>query len=287
MIPDLAGWTRRFIDGNVVLHKGGDPALGFIRYVERIPLATPAELLEAQLARDPDIEVDDASSIEELVTDEGEHAAVVTLRCRRAGAIVQRDIGWVFGDAHVSRTSSLTPRPELFDEFGRTVRQLLVADQQHLGMRRRRYGHEAPEGWTASERGFATLVYDAPDGTAQIEVSPAMPWQGSPDDFVAQLGGASGSGGLTIVKRSDATPVTTGRGLSGCSWRLDCAQGRTRVQRTSVALFDDRYSYLARLDTLDGSGEVELGAVVRSMRPVPRPRWRALTETPSVLSMWC
>jgi hypothetical protein len=288
MIPHLPGWTRDYDGDAIVMHRGGDPELGFIRYLEHLgPVAPPAALLAQQLARDPGFSVDTVSDLTDLVTAEGEYAAMVTLRGHLEGEHVQRDIGWVYGDAHVARVSSLTPRPELFATFTRTVKELVLADEQHLGVRRRRYRHAEPAGWRRRQRGLAATVYQSPDGGAQIDVAAALPCHATGRDLEAQLEGRAGQGGVIIERRRGPEPVVTGNGLGGRVWELDCRQGCARYLRRVAMLVDERYLYSLRLDSATGAGRDTFDAVLYSVEPLPGGRRPARAAAIEALSHWC
>jgi hypothetical protein len=289
MIPHPTGWTRENDGDAMMLFYRGDRSHGFLRYVERLPFASALDLLSMQLANDPQFEVDSITAPEEVVTREGEHAAIASVYGRLEGLALRRDFGWIFGDAHVARISGMTTRPELRDTFAETLRELVLADEQHLGIRRRACRHVAPAGWAASTRGFATAIYEARG--AQIEVSAAMPYHGCRELVEQQIEEIGDRDGLVIEHRSDARRVVAQRGLDGHVWELTCRQGGTRFRRDVVTLVDDRYLYSLRLDALDDTGRDAFDAVVRSVEPIPRASQRRTSKSVAAIvaafGHWC
>jgi hypothetical protein len=288
MIPHPTDWSCKQHDDALVLHYRGDATLGFLRYVERLPLASAIDLLAMQLANDPQFVVDAITAPETLVTREGEYASVARVYGHLDGVSVCRELGWVFGDAHVSRISGMTTRPELRERFANTVHDLVLADEQHLGIRRRRFLHAPPAGWDAHTRGFATSVYSIAGG--EIEVSPAMPYTGSREDVERQLK-ALEERSVTVEHRGPSEPIDTRGGLRGQMVEMACKQGSTRFVRRLATFVDDRYLYTLRLDSLDGRHRDAFDAVVRSAQPIPNG---ALRRTKTVTSAivdafghWC
>jgi hypothetical protein len=209
---------------------------------------------------------------------------VATAYGRIDGHPVRRDFGWVFGDAHVARVSGMTTRPELRELFAGALRQLVLADEQHLGIRRRRFRHQAPTGWDVRSRGFTT-IYGLPG--ARIEVSAAIPCQAWRDDVERQIEATGSCDGLTVEQRTAGARVKGAQELEGRSWELACRQGSTRFVRRLATFVDDRYLYALRLDTLDGAGREVFDGVVRSVEPIPRARHRRPTATVAAFDHWC
>ena len=287
MIPHLPGWAREYDGDTLVLSPAGDPDRGQIRYREHLGTpAPPEELLAAQLALDPELEIEDVTAPEALVTHEGEYAALVNVRCRLDGLLLSRDIGGVYGDAHVARVAAVTGVEEAFADFTRTVRELVLGDQHHLGVRRRRFRHDAPRGWRARTRGFATTVYQAPGFPALIDVSPAVPWHSGSRGAEALLEAAGGAG-VVIERRRPAEAVRTAGGLTGSIRDLTCVQGSERYHRRVASLVDEQYLYCLRLDSKDGAGREIFDEVVRSVEPIPLRRHRARAAAVSALAHWC
>src|SRR5262249_48466528 len=128
---------------------------------ERVrPLGRIGALVREHLAAEPqftDWVLPDAA--ERLVTTEGEHAALVTLRGRERGAPAQRDLGFVFGDDFYAAVLGQCFDEARFGELTAKVRGLILADSHALGVRRRRFEYAPPPDWEPIVENLVTDWY--------------------------------------------------------------------------------------------------------------------------------
>lgn len=281
MIPHPPGWeVVAFGDAELLFPPEGVEA-GLIRYLERLaPVRPVRELLAGQLADDPDFEVSRIEPMRELVTFEGEHAALVRVRGRLGGAPCQRDIGYVFTDEHYARVGGVAHRPDLFDRWSGVVEHLVANCSQMLGLRQRRYRYLEPGGWSRVDRGLRAewMCPGFPDDPGQITVWPALP---------LALGGATFARGLGAASEGPY-PVISAHRLGGDRWRrrFQLDDGRS-VTRDLVVLRDDRYVYPARIDRADPAHDEAFEAILASIQPIPRARGEAArARRPDALDFW-
>ncbi|MCE9572192.1 MAG: hypothetical protein K8W52_03465 [Deltaproteobacteria bacterium] len=270
MIAPPEGWHARVHDDGLVLTAAEGPAAGVMYYAERVrPLATVRDVIAAYPAP-PGFVLAHREPIERLLTDEGEHAAMVALVGTIDGAPVERVFGFVFGDDYYARLVAVTASPAHFAAVRATVRALVRADYHVLGKRRRRYAYATPAGFQPVAGWFDTTWYplDYPARATSIVVAAALPQQrGLRDALVAaaEQRRPSASGALP-------EPLGTPQRLAGRLYTLAPHEGL----RTWLALLeDDAYIYPVRLDTRATETQPELeafAAVIASIEPVPQPR---------------
>jgi len=205
VITPLDGWSWEPTADGVLLRAPG----AVIHYRERVRPSRPlVELVHAACAG---LDVDRLVGPEPVVTDEGEHAAIVTVH---AGPVTLT-LGYVFGDDFHAEIHGAGDAAD-------AVRRLVRTDRHMLGVRRRRCRYVAPAGWRALPH--ASIFHDtweSPDGAARITVCPAVPLADEP------------------VGEGDREPVVTAR-LAGHAW--------TSPTRTLVVLRDRTYAYTVALD---------------------------------------
>lgn len=275
MIALPPGWTRRHHAGATLMFPPEGVARGGLRYVEHLaPLAPVSELLAAYLD-DPGFVVDRTSPVERLLTDEGEHAAVVTVGGTVAGRPAQRDVGFVLLDHHYARLGSIALDPADFAARTALVRSLIGRDVQLAGDRPRRFEYGAPPGWQARARGLHADWYplDYPRRAAVLHVLPAQPRDrvGSAAELLAALD----HGAWWAVEQAPARALTTPHGLAGLAHAaIGAVAGQPETRRFASALEDHRYVYAAQLEcALDDDDAAQvLDALVASIEPLrPRP----------------
>ena len=150
MIPRPKGWSWEWIGDAVLLTAQDAPDAGGILYLERVrPVAPAADLLRAHLATLSGAEILSIDEPEELVTAEGEHAALVGARVRLNGAVARIDFGIVYGDDYYARIGGFCRDAAHEERFRDAVRGLTLADQHYLGTRRRRWRCSLARRWPA------------------------------------------------------------------------------------------------------------------------------------------
>jgi hypothetical protein len=265
MIPIPPGWRVEPNLGSFTLtHPAGSEA-GRIIYRERMgPLRPLRVLLRDFLEVTPTFTDVSVGTPERLVTLEGEHAALVTLRGRERDAPAVRALGFVLTEDFFSCTSGLTVRPE--EGLVDTVRRLVVADSLALGVRRRRFDYAPPEGWEPVVHGLISEWYppEFPNETAYISVYPATPW-------IAGVRTLADIGAGKTSQREPPERVAATSGLAGEAHRYVVAD----LHRELVLLDDVRYSYALQLSArsapLFARHRFAFRALVASIEPVPLP----------------
>jgi hypothetical protein len=279
MIVVPPGWSvepQRY--GLDVVHPGGRE-IAVIEYRERVrPLRKLGALLHDALARGPACAWPDR--VERLVTDEGEHAALATLR----GDGVQRDLGFVFGDDFYARIAGMCRRPDRFEEVTRLVRELVTTDTQMLGVRRRRFEYAPPAGWQALARGFVTdwLAPGYPRDPVWMTIFPALPVEQAPAELLASMLAPRDHAELVD---DQIAPLCLPNGLAGDVGEAVWASPERRVAKVCCVLRDRRYAYPLEAsaegeDRMRGHREV-IDRVLASVQPVPPANAPVTQATPS------
>ncbi|HKA91098.1 MAG TPA: hypothetical protein VKE22_25725 [Haliangiales bacterium] len=280
MIPHPRGWTVTFVEDAEILIPPEGLEAGAIRYLEGLaPVRSVAELVDAQLAEDG-LDVEHVGPTRELVTGEGEYAALVTVTGTADGRPVRRDLGYVLCDDHYARVGAVARRPELFARFGDTVEHLVRHCTQMLGVRRRRFRYDAPPGWVEARVGLRSewLAPGFPEVPGAITVWPALP---------LSLGGAAFAQGLGRGARGPF-PARTRHGLSGDRFERTIAlDGGGHVQRDLMVLKDDTYVYTMRAEHADPVHKQVFDELVDSAQPIPRAaRAVAVASRAELFSYW-
>jgi len=267
------GWSAQRLEDGLRLTR--DAAV--LEYVERLrPLRSAVELARTYAAGAA-LEVTRVHAPKRLVTDEGEHAALVLVD---AGA-VQLVFGFVFLDDHYARIVGTGVEPAVVEEIVRK-------DCHVLGKgRRRRFVYDRPAGWQAKDGLIETSWYplDYPKQPATLTVSlalPAMP--GLETALLRQaVGDRTDRGGFL----GPATPIRTAR-LTGALHHVIAGTQPDDAETFLVLLTDGVYVYGIRLDTrrsARGAGLAALDAVVASVEPVPHARTQIVNRS-SAVSHW-
>jgi hypothetical protein len=281
MIAHPAGWSVAILDDAEVLVAPEGAAAGAIRYCERLAPVRPVPVLLAQqLADDPELAVDEVGPVRELVTAEGEHAALVRLSGRLHGERIQRDIGYVLGDDVYARIGGVVRRPALFERSSEIVASLVRGCSLMLGVRQRRFRSLAPAGWTRHDVGRRAewTAPGFPDDPGALTVWPALP---------LVLGGATFAAGFG---RGGAGPypVRSRHGLGGQRWeRVVPLAGGGHLTRELAVFTDERYAYPLRIEYQDPAHGELFRKILASAEPVPAPRGASATAARvELLSMW-
>jgi hypothetical protein len=294
-LPPLAGWTRRFLSDGVILY-APDPAQAAVRIQERLtPLRTIEDILEGVLigmtGRLTDIV---PGAIERLVTDEGEHAAFVSISARSAEGPVDRSLAVVFGDDWYLKLSGTAMVPEFF-EATRTITRA-ICNQASLGLgaiRERRFLYTAPPGWVADARqvGLATTwrPRDAADARVAIHVQAAKPLAlGGAALLLDKLRHASALDAFVCEQRLPPDDVTCDAGLAGVCAHLVGTLAGDKLHVANAILSDAHFRYPLRLESGVTGLEEHLAifrAVIASVQPVPDPR-RTVAVPSGMLDYW-
>lgn len=261
MIPRLADWAGELVPGGFALvhPEGGDVARLFYR--ERMaPVRRVADLARTILAGWPEVAFDAIGPIERLVTDDGEHAALVTVTGRNQDVSVLCVLGFVVTDDFYSVLTATSRTPERFEAVAALVHDLVRRDDHGLGVRRRRFEYEPPPAFQPRRHSLVTewLSPGYPGDSTSIIVHPASPHRSEPLDEVVKA----------LAPEGTRTEHDTGE-LSGIG-RLVQSDG---VTRWIVVLRDQLYNYPIELVTHGAEiAQPTFTALVASIRPLPTPR---------------
>jgi len=262
---DVTAWTRTASEHGVVLRAGDS----WIRIRPRVhELIGVRALVDATLAT-----LEAPSSIvheppRELITDEGELAAVGGARCishRRELECTVAIVGAgpalcieALGEPALARDHALALTRELGLGLG--------------GARRRWFRYDPPAGWFGVRRYGATvwLHPDHPRVPAIAYVFDARPFlAGDAERFDQRVLLAMGE---NFVARGESTAceLRSAHGLEGWQRILEGARGGRELVRIAVACADDRFAYMAHFE---GANDPALIETVRRMfdsfRPLP------------------
>jgi hypothetical protein len=252
VIPPLADWSFESQGGCIWLRPLDCPEASVIRYIERVRTVEPLEKLVGDFFVATSLLNPLVSDVEQLVTAEGELAAVATIDCTLAAKAVQVTFGCVWVDEFHSQTVGLALLPGQRSQVGAAVRRLVRGDTHMMTQRRRRYRHAAPMGWQATTRwGALNLVYLSPDGRSELTVAAAVPSTGpthhEPITLSAHL---EPEAGFRTIRVGETRCPRLQPGLRGRCFRLevrfaDGSEGDRRV----VELHDRDYVYPMHLDS--------------------------------------
>src|SRR5688572_2365020 len=267
-----AGWiTKPLADGALFVPPGGRAA-GAIRLQRQVrPLARLADIVAADLAQARAF-LDDVALEpgERRTTDEGEHAAVITLRgrSRDGGGPVERTVGVVFGDDYYRRYDALAPAPAAFAPMRATIRALVKAAALGLGERRsRRFAYAPPAGWQGRAVGLVAEWYpeDYPRERSVITVLPAAPAGQTGTSLLARK-----PHGFEV--RHSWAAVPSRHGLTGRAWCAESRDGSERWEAVELTCRNHVYGLTLRCDAALYARHHDLiAALALSVEPVPQP----------------
>ncbi|MCA9678059.1 MAG: hypothetical protein H6709_02695 [Kofleriaceae bacterium] len=271
------GWTVRRRAGGALLVGPGGPASGMIRYTERAGPLRPAVAIVDAAGAPAGFVREAIEPPERLVTDEGEHAALVTVRGRCDGAPMQLCFGIVFLDDSCAMAQGVAPTTSDPAPIRAAVRAVIVGDVHLRGRpRRRRVVYQPPAGWVGRAAGVDAWYYpaDHPANPARVWIGAAVP---SAPGLIARTAEHLGAELPPVT-----APLSTRNGLRGQRIRLRGAA----VESYLFALDDGTYAYLVRADVRAGGPELALiEALVESIEPVPGPRVVA-SKAAEALAVW-
>lgn len=264
VISPIPGWTWELRASGILLRSESEPHISEIRYRERRhPVAPVAALIAAEAP--PGWRETERDATLPFITDEGEYAALVTVRGVLEGLHAVRALGFVFLDDHVACIAGLGP----VDDEARlqaTVRALTRRDCHLAGVRRRRYVFAPPD--PARWHGYLLPPFHAhylplayPNDATTITVLPAVP--ASSDQVLA----------VVLASRRGLPVPIAGDGVSG-EWITVIDDGDPAQAHDVVVHGDDRYTYPLIMRSTGARRAAHLKtflAVARSIKPLPRP----------------
>lgn len=286
----LSNWRVRYVVDGLILSPPGPEPWATVRIHERAPLQRASRVVthvREQLANGGG-EVE-ASSLERIITHEGEFGALATVTARRDDGAQHHVLGFVWGDHFGTRLDGTTNAAPHFDELHEVVRALTKHHVLGLGeLRRRRFEYSPPETWRAYPRGLIAewRAPAFPNDHGFASVFPARPIAKATTS--STLDRALHEMSWRGYQRESSEPPTkiSGSGIEGQSW---CQIGRfgtgKRLFCELVVLADRRFHYVARFECLPESRERHqetFRRLVASMKPLPLPTITA----PEVFEHW-
>lgn len=283
MIPVPQGWAIADTNRGVLLVHPQGPDAAAIRYRERAgrPRRLGA-LVDDVVTSLPGVTRHDIGPVERFVTDDGELAALVSIRAHDASGVLYICAAYVITDDFYSAAVGYTREHGV--EVRQLVRELAQRDNHALGVRRRRFEYTPPEGWQPLPRGLSTawIPPDYPNRDTRVLVYPANPMsvvgRADVEGMYVQLEDA----GWTVLD-AITRPTSSRNGLAIESNDVLCRRGAvTRMYRTVVA-FDSLYQYPFELcTTRTDEDHAVLDAMVDSIKPLASP----ITSTPALVGYW-
>jgi hypothetical protein len=281
----LRNWVAKRSAAGIDYYPPEGESLGAIKLRQRIrPLEPVKVVVDRGIARLASI-VDNAKveESEDLVTSEGEHAAIVRVVGVSTvdGQAVEYIVGLVFGDDHYDRFDAYCTDAREFASFRITLRDVIFSHRMSLGQdRSRRFLYDPPADWQGLARGMLVEWYplDFPRNYSRIVVAPVVP-ENSTRALLEPLTLAFGRvGGLILDGEPPPERFGSTYGLSGQIHTqhgryLEVEPKRPTIISTAV-LRDERFSYLLRLETRDEHREASTAVfrkLLQSCRPVPHP----------------
>jgi hypothetical protein len=282
VITAIPGWRTIHEAGLIELVHPAGRAVATIEYRERVrPLGRIGTLVREHLAAEPQFTAHAIpDGAERLVTNEGEHAALVTVRGQERGAPAQRDLGFVFGDDFYAAIFGQCFEEARFAELTAKVRGLVLADSHALGVRRRRFEYTPPPDWEPIIENLVTDWYPPgyPSDGVILSVYAANPRKVEPNAVFHGLIRELALAGNHVSVEGDPTPARASAGLAGSiltvTLRRSVAGATTAVKKLAL-LQDPRYSYGLELSARSAAELAAhpglLDAVVASVKPIPEP----------------
>lgn len=270
MIRIPPGWTAEPRADHYILRTSGtDSEAGAIRYYERLrPLRRMGDVVAGRLRAAADFLVTHTGPLVELITEEGEFAALVILDGQWRGHRAQRAFGVTFGDDFYALTESVCIASSQFERFGAVVRELILGDAHGIYERRRRFRYTPPLTWQPLVRGLETdwIPHDFPNEWAMLTVFPADPLRQGPPRRRQPLDVADELGRETI---------STGTLTGDVVWSTGMRQQRQTL-RAVVNLSDGRYQYCMELLSMTPEAWPQhrdcLAGCWQSITPLPAAR---------------
>jgi hypothetical protein len=260
-VNDWLAWSREpLANGGVVLTAPAGPAAGSICIRPRVR-PRPLRAIVQSLARQGGVDAAHARGpIERIVTDDGEHAALVELEMPRASWVV----GIVAGEDALTLVEGTGARAAAAAIREAVVRMLRATALGIAPQRARMFEYPPPAGWYGVRRTLATC-WLAPRGGGRIVVCDAVPATGSArltQDLLWTIGAPA---------HAEVEPIA-GR-VRGRRTRWTSAGG-TLAQ---IELADARFLYRVYAHARGGADLAALAELVDGIVPVPAPAQRAVS----------
>lgn len=280
MIRRLPGWSANLLPaGGMMVHPEG-PAVARLFYRERVaPVRRIAILASEILASWPAFVVERRGEIERMTTEDGEHAAVITVLGRDHGEVMQRMLGFVVTDDFYSTLASECAVPARFEEIAHVTRELLATDEHGLGVRRRRFEYTPPPRFQPRRRSLTTewLAPDYPENDTTLWVHPASPRSDEAlDALVARLATVPPTEAGFVVRPGTSIPTQpTRHALLGAAQAVlvDRGADQPALLRFLAVLRDEQYDYPLELLTSAhdrrSENEATFTELVSSVKPFP------------------
>lgn len=285
MIPIPHGWGVIEKGSSFLLVHPAGAAVAALRYCERAGRPKRlGELVGELVAKLPDMGSHSIGPVDRFITDDGEHAATISITTGDATRSLHVHAAYVFTDDFYSALVGICS--ERSTEIRHLVRELAQQDNHALGVRRRRFDYTPPAGWQPLRRGLSTswIPPDYPRNEMRLLVYPANPM---PVVGRAVFGGVHlnlEDAGWEVIEAAEARTGTTRMGLAYEAQDVVCRRdGATRLQRIVVAR-DALYQYPLELWSARQSveGRAVIDAVLHSIRPLAA----AVETTPELLEHW-
>lgn len=294
MLPSiLPAWRSTFYADGLALLPPEGRTQGLIRIRDRRRPLRSAQRLVTTIAAEMKLPGLTVSPIERLTTCEGEYAALATISGVIQNQPFERNLGFLFGDDFYTQIDANTTTPSKFEFFRKATRELSYFYSLGLGeLRRRRFYYDPPPAWNGLPRGLITEWHpDAfPDRRSAIAVFPARPVVESPAGVLDRALHELSWSGFTKTGIDEALPLMTRNRLAGLLWRATGAYANGPVHHQDiVALQDDRFFYVARLESTDANladDRAIFGALVESIQPIPKPDPGTVIEQEKFLDHW-
>lgn len=220
------------------------------------------------------------TTLEEVITSEGEFAGVATLGGTTEGIPYEHIIGLVYGDHSYAKVEAAFATGEHRDAFRDLTRRMIKDYPLRLGaQRRRRFRFNAPRGWFAKARDLNVHFYAPgfPRDRAVLSVLAAEPSNANPlTQEISRFLFEDLYAGFQI-SHSSQHKIFSEYGLSGdFAVGTGVRKGETRPTHVLQAtLQDESHIYRCRLETQDESHRAIFLDTVRSIRSLPRPELSA------------
>ena len=272
------GWVRLLVDDGVIAYRED---VGAEAGTVRVTFRVPGWLTLAEIARRGAAEMaGKIDGLDALCTEEGELAGIARLSGEVGGRPLERWIGVVYADDHHARIDAAFADGPARDAHRELVRMLVKHYPLRLGRaRRRRYRFDAPKGWLVRPREQVVHYYAPgfPRVRGLITVLPAEPTSAQTlTHGASQFLHEDLMVGFDVTRDLQRDKVFSEFGLAGELVRGEGhRKGETQLTTVIQALLeDDAFVYRCRLETIEAHArdhEAALLALVRSVRPLPRP----------------
>jgi hypothetical protein len=275
----LPGWRVRYLADGVALAPPEGRAAGGIRVRERIqPLRGARHVIDWVTDQMRFFGSLSVTTLERMVTCEGEHGATFTVTALRGEVPYERTVGLVWGDDFYTQIDGGTDDAASFARFRHGVRDLTYLHSLGLGeRRRRRFVYAPPPGWRGYPRGLIAEWYapDFPKDHGFISVFAARVGEDSTPSQLDRLLHEMSWFGFQRESLNGPEEVSSADGLKGHRWRpVGKFRGGARLFFDVVVLYDKRFSYVLRLESRSERLEEHrrlFADMVRSVEQLPVP----------------